>query len=158
MSGPINLNEFLQDLNVPFDLDADSAQEAEAALIGSQDNAQDNTQVAGLEQNTNTVTETNAGDGGIAVGGAGGSIGQSGGDGDDIVLNFGDTGDGGDADASGGDAVSVVEVDADAEIEQDAENESDQDLDQSSVQDLDNEQELDAEAEVEQELEDFGVA
>ncbi len=160
-----NLADMLKnvaDVDLTTVLDQDATQSAQSAQIADQCGVQDNdaTAAQGAEQtqDTTTVTDTEAGDGGdggVAVGGAGGSadggsgVGIGGAAGDitqsgKFNINFGNAdggagvgtggaagtaGDGGDADSSGGgtDASSNVDVEADQFSDQVEELETDQD-------------------------------
>jgi hypothetical protein len=178
MSNPINVNEFLADLteNLDFDLNLDQANDLQqqAALANPQLSEQASTQAgnqeSALDQDTNTVTETVAGDGGnggVALAGDGGNIAQGG----LVNVNFGPAGDGGDANANGGDggdAKSEVVVQPEQRNDQDFAQENDQDTDQESTQVSDQDADLEARAdvipeidvdqEIEDAIEDFDVA
>jgi hypothetical protein len=156
-----NLNDILDNVNADIDsaLDLTSLQEQEAAQVADvTQGPQVSEQVLAQDVDTTTV----GGDGGTAIsaGGAGGSGTGVGGDAGDITqggkfnINFGDSdggdgtgiggdgGDAGDADASGGDADSDVDV----EGSQDSDQNEDLELDQELDQDEDSDQDADVEA------------
>ena len=163
---------FLAGIDEKFNLDDDQIQDQDQAAANANNSAEladvRNEQLGALDQNTDTETNTVAGDGGaggVAVGGDSGSADGTGigGDGGSIRLdgnqnvNFGDssggaglgfggvTGDGGDASADGGDGGSNdVRVDVDADADQRFD--SDQDVEQDSDQDGTNVQDADADA------------
>jgi hypothetical protein len=187
MTLPIDLKNFLAQVSdVDLDTVFDTTQNQESATVGQQtlDQANEQTAVQGNEQDqdndTTTVTEAgNGGNGGNALGGSAnggaglgiggdaGPISQSG----QVNVNFGDStagngigvggagGVGGAADASGGDggdAVSSVDVDNDQSSDQseDLDNDNDADLaqDQDTSQVSDSDQTSDLGLQVQDEV------
>lgn len=187
MSLPIDLKNFLAQVSdVDLDTVFDTTQNQESATVGQQtlDQANDQTAAQGnaQDQDNDTTTITEAGDGGdggtavggganggagLGIGGDAGPISQTG----QVNVNFGNTtagdgvgvggagGTGGAADASGGDggdAVSAVDVDNDQRSDQaqDLDNDNDADLtqDQDTTQVTDSDQSSDLGLDVRDEI------
>jgi hypothetical protein len=171
MSNPFDVESFISDLTQ--DIDQTVAQavptDQEQAVVGTQETGpQVSDQVQAIDTDTNTIggaggnASADGGGGGdsFAIGGSAGDFSQEGkvniafdgNDGGDAASSGGAGGAGGLADASGGAATSVIEVDADQENDQindlnqeldgDQENEVDVDADNDADNDVDNEQDL----------------